>query len=195
MKTPLTLTKTRIGFITLFQFATLLCAGYGRAALLPQFVTIDFNKAQERDYSVYTEDGFSLTPNIGKVRVNSAFPPGSEAASPSFGFGQDSDSSFTFKNQQHRLFSALSIDLLEATGFPQTFGITMIGVKADSTVVTQTFVLDGIPGAQTFIFSSDFNDLVSLKIAKNNSDEFNTEDVQIDNVRCFCRGMDSSNRR
>ena len=188
MKTPLALTKTRIIFVILFQLAALLCAGYGRAALFPQFVTIDFNKAQERDYGIYTEDGFSLTANTGAVRINSAFPPGSPAASPSAGFGQDEDSSLIFKNQQHRAFSAVSIDLLEATGFPDTFGITMIGTKADYTVVTQTFILDGIAGAQTFTFSSDFTDLVSLKIAKNFSDSFETEDVQIDNLRLFQPG-------
>jgi hypothetical protein len=148
-----------------------------------QLVTINFDQSPWQDYSVYTEKGFSLTPNVGKVRINDAFSPGNMAAQPSFGFGQGMDSSFTFSNEQHWAFNALSIDLLEASDYPDTFGVTMIGTRTNTTIATQTFTLDGIPGAQTFFFSPDFTNLVSLKIAKNASDRFDVDIVQIDNVQ------------
>jgi len=148
-----------------------------------QIVTVNFDQSEYRDYTVYIEHGFTLTPNVGAVRVNDAFPPGSMAAQPSFGFGQGMDSSFTFSNQLQLPFTALSIDLLEATGDPATFSVTMIGTRANSSIVTQTFTLDGIEGAQTFTFLPEFTNLVSLKIAKDPSDLFYIDIVQIDNVR------------
>ena len=145
-------------------------------------VLIDFNGALPNDYRPYSEDGFTLTPSEGFVRINNTFPPGSNAAQPSFGFGQGSDSSFTFTNNSNLPFDAVSIDLLEATAYPEAFGVTVIGTKSDLSIVTQTFTLDGIAGQQNFTFSPAFTGLVSLKIAEDSSNAIYTEQVQVDNV-------------
>lgn len=118
---------------------------------------------------------------MGEVRLNDFFFPGDKAAQPSFGFGQGIDSSFTFTHDNSVPFDATAIDLLEA-GPPDTYGVTFIGTKADLSTVTHTFTLDGIAGKETFSFPSDFKGLISLKIAEDISNSFNTENVQIDNV-------------
>jgi len=143
---------------------------------------IDFNSAPTGDQLTFSEDGFTLTPSEGSVRISNHFPPGSNAAQPSFGFGDGTDSSFTFTNHSNLPFDAVSIDLLEASELPDTFGVTVIGTKADLSKVTQTFALDGIAGTQTFAFSPDFTGLVSLKIAEDSSNAFTRDAVQIDNV-------------
>jgi hypothetical protein len=147
-------------------------------------VIIDFNGAPPGDYNPYSEDGFTLTPSGGAtaVRISDFFSPGDNAAGPDTGFGQGLDSSFTFTNDSNLPFDAVSIDLLEAVSAPQAFGVTIIGTKADQSMVTQTFTLDGIAGKQNFTFSPDFTELVSLKIAEDSSNAFFTDDVQIDNV-------------
>jgi hypothetical protein len=144
---------------------------------------IDFDGvAPFQDFPTYSEDGFTLTTNIGDVRINDAFSPGNNAAQPSAGFGQGVDSSFTFINNHNMLFDMKSIDLLEATGYPNTFGVTMIATKSDFSTVSQTFTLDGIPGIETFIFSPEFTDLLSLQIIEDYSNPFFIDLVQIDNL-------------
>jgi len=146
-------------------------------------VIIDFNGVPPDDYNPYSEDGFTLTPSAGFVRINNHFPPGSNAAQPSFGFGNGAfDDSFTFTNNSNLPFDAVSIDLLEANEIPTTYGVTVIGTKTDLSTVTQTFTLDGIAGTQTFAFSPAFTGLVSLKIAEDSSNAFILDAVQIDNV-------------
>src|SRR5262249_19656910 len=125
-------------------------------------VIIDFDGvAPFTDFPVYSEDGFTLTPSIGEVRINNAFAPFSNAAQPSFGFGQGLDSGFTFTNDGQLPFRLSSIDLLEATEYPARFGVTLTGTRTDSSVVTQTFTLDGVAGAQTFILPASFSNLRS----------------------------------
>src|ERR1041385_4354961 len=107
-------------------------------------VTIGFDVATpSADYSQYSEGGFTLTTTVGSVRINNAFVLSGNAAQPSFGFGQGLDSAFTVTSDLHRPFTLLSVDLLEATGFPQKFGVTLTGTHADATFARQTFTLDG----------------------------------------------------
>jgi len=145
-------------------------------------VVIDFDDVAQGSYSTYSEDGFTLTPNVGSVRISNLFPPYSNAAAPSFGFGQGTDSSFTFTNDNSLLFSALSVDLLEGTVFPDNYGVTLTGTKSDFSTVTQTFTLDGIAGSQTFAISSAFTELVFLKIGEDVSNQFFLDLVKVDNV-------------
>ena len=169
--------------LKLFRVTLLCFCGCG-PALSALAQTIDFDSvAPFTDFPTYSEDSFTLTPNVGEVRINDAFAPFSNAAQPSFGFGQGFDSGFTFTSDLHSPFRLLSIDLLEATGFPDTFGVTLIGMRSDSSLVTQTFTLDGIAGAQTFILPSSFSDLTSLRIAEDTANGFFIDIVQIDNVR------------
>lgn len=149
-----------------------------------QAVTIDFEGvAPFQDFPTFSEEGFILTTNVGEVRINDAFSPGNNAAQPSFGFGQGLDSSFTLTNDNSRLFNVLSIDLLEATTFPDTFGVTIIGTKFDFTTVMQTFTLDGIAGIETFAFLPEFTNLISLKVVEDSTNTFLTDVVQIDNIQ------------
>jgi len=172
--------------IKLFRL-TLLCfcgAGPALPSLAQTSVTIDFDSvAPFTDFPTYSEDGFTLTPNVGEVRINNALAPFSNAAQPSFGFGQGFDSDFTFISDVHLPFNLLSIDLLEATVFPDAFGVTFIGTRSDSSLVTQTFTLDGIAGAQTFTLPSSFSSLRSLRIAEDTANGFFIDIVQIDNVQ------------
>jgi hypothetical protein len=170
--------RSMVGMVVLL----LLCATVRQAKA--DTVIIDFDGATPGDYSTYSEDGFTLTPKAdNEVRISNSFPPGSNAAQPSFGFGNgDHDDSFTFTNVNNLPFDAVSIDLLEANDIPDTFGVTVIGTTANLSTVTQTFTLDGIAGTQTFAFSTAFTGLVSLKIAEDSSNAFLKEPVQIDNV-------------
>ena len=173
-------------FLKLFGLALLcLCGGgIGSPALAQTSATIDFDGAAAfTDLPTYSEDGFTLTPSVGNVRVNNAFAPFSNAAQPSFGFGQGFDSSFTFTNDLRLPFSLLSIDLLEATVFPAAFGVTLLGTRSNPSLVTQTFTLDGIAGAQTFVLPPSFSDLISLRIGEDAANGFFIDIVQIDNVR------------
>ena len=126
------------GFLYLFRLALLCLGGGGLAlpALAQTNVTIGFdNVAPFTDFPTYSEGGFTLTPSVDAVRVNNAFAPFSNAAQPSFGFGQGFDSAFTFTNDQHLPFSLLSIDLLEASVFPDRFGVTLIGTRSDFSLI------------------------------------------------------------
>jgi hypothetical protein len=151
-------------------------------------VTIDFDDVTvPRDpfdppLWTYSEDGFTLTPNFGEIYISNLYPPYSNAAFPSSGFGQGNDSSFTFTNDSSLPFEALSIDLLEGTGSPDHYGVTLFGTKSDLSIVTQTFRLDGIAGSQTFAISSAFTDLISLKIGEDASNGFFLDKVAVDNV-------------
>src|SRR4029434_10767949 len=93
-------------------FRPILLCCCGVAAVPPNLaqttVVIDFDSAASfRDFPTHSEDGFTLTPNIGKVRINNAFAPFSNAAQPSFGFGQSIDSGFTSTNNLALPFSVL----------------------------------------------------------------------------------------
>lgn len=183
--------KTKHSRIIDLMRAALLCicgAGLTSPSFGQETLTIDFdNTAPYRDFSQYSEDGFTLTTNVGQVRINNAFKPFSNAAQPSFGFGQGMDSSFTFRHSQET-FNLLSIDLLEATGVPEKFGVTLIGTRSDGSTVTRTLTLDGIAGAQTFTLPSTFSGLTSLRIAEDSANSIRTEAVQIDNIRATAPG-------
>ena len=75
------------------------------------------------------------------------------------------------QQQNGSLFSAQSIDLdtiFAAVGQSATFS----GVKADNSVVTQTFNLDNAHGMQTFHFDSSFTGLKSLDFAPTMNEYF-----------------------
>src|SRR5262245_4579917 len=171
--------------IRLFKL-TLLClcaSGSVLAGFSQTSVTIDFDSVEPfTDFESYSEDGFTITPNVGRVRINDAFPPFGNAAQPSFGFGQGMDSGFTFTSALPSPFGLSSIDLLEASDYPDKFAVTLIGTRSDFSLVTQTLILDGIPGAETFTVSG-FSGLQSLRIAEDSANGFYIDIVQIDNVR------------
>ena len=145
-------------------------------------VVVDFDGVLgDQDFLAYSEDGFTFETNIGEVRIHDAFSD-SMAAHPTFGFGQGVDSHFMVARDVDEEFDVLSIDLLEATGVPEAFGITMTGTKADFGTVSQTFTLDGIPGAETFWLATDFAELISLEIGEDVGNSFSLEKVAIDNV-------------
>jgi hypothetical protein len=56
-------------------------------------------------------------------------------------------------------FTLDSIDLAELFAADVTFDVTFTGYLTTGGIVSRTFTLDGLFGAQTFEFGSDFNDL------------------------------------
>ena len=165
------ITRSMVGMAALL----LLCTT-GRPAQAAT-VIIDFDgvilDGSSTDFRTYAEDGFTLTPSEGFVRISNLFSTVSKAAHPSFGFGAGSASSFTFTNDSNLPFDAVSIDLLEGVLPPcLPWGVTVFGTKADQSIVTQTFPLDGSCAKQTFAFSSAFTGLVSLRIAEDSANAF-----------------------
>ena len=153
-------------------------ASIGRAGV----VVVDFDGVPSQDYVTYSEDGFAFEANVGEVRISDTFAEVGNLAHPSFGFGQGLESRFIVTNENGLPFGVLSIDLLEASGVPEGFGITMMGTKSDSSTVSQTFTLDGISGAETFWLSGNFTELVLLEIREDVDNAFTLEKVGIDNV-------------
>jgi hypothetical protein len=159
----------------------LVMAGFARANV---WTTIDFDGVEPyTSYNSYSEDGFILKSNNGsQVVINNALPLYSNAAAPSLGFGNGNDYKLILTQSDGLLFDVKCFDLLEATWNPKQFGITATGVKADLSTVSQTFILDGQFGGQTFFFGPEFNNLTSLDIGKNFSDIYFLEIVKVDNI-------------
>lgn len=154
----------------------------GAVVVTSEPVIIDFDGVSSfTDHTVYSEDGFSLTTTVGTVRINDAFSAGNNAAQPSFGFGP-MNSGFLLAHDSELSFSVSSVDLLEATSYPDDYSVTMVGIRSDSSTVVQTFTLDGVSGAETFEVSDDFTGLVSLQINEDSSNAHVTEIVQVDNL-------------
>ena len=169
-----------VRFVIVLAGVVVLMGGWmGEAAGV---VVVDFAGVSGGDFPTYSEDGFTLATNVGCVRISDTYGQ-NNAAQPSFGFGQGSlDSHVMVTKDDSLLFDVVSIDLLEATGVPEAFGITMMGIKPDASTISQTFTLDGISGAETFWLSLDFVELCALEIWEDTDNSFDTEIVQIDNV-------------
>ena len=154
--------------------------------LLPQLVwasVIEFEDVPpSTDVPVYSEDGFELTTNVGQVRISDFLSPGDNAAQPSFGFGQGVDSKFILTESDDNPFHLISIELLEASLFPEPWGVTLVGTKSDNSVVTVTFTLDGVAGPETFFLPSAFVGLISVDIEEDASNEYPLDIVLIDDV-------------
>ncbi len=114
----------------------------------------------------YTEDGF--------VFITSPLPPGDDSFN-AFVTVEDGRADFTgsaalavnffgdtvtLTASGAGVFDLQSIDLAEIFG--STPSVTFTGEVFGGGTVTQTFTLDGLAGAETFIFSSGFDNVVSV---------------------------------
>nr|WP_321465013.1 PEP-CTERM sorting domain-containing protein [uncultured Desulfobulbus sp.] len=160
------------------------------ASIAAQAAVIDFESLAHDDAetnwigAVYQEDGFTLT-NVGSPE---------DENSPSFAtFGSAADGFYTGSTALFNdnvegvtwltstdttvLFSLYSIDLSELFDHAETTDtVTFYGINWLGQTVEQTFTLDGLFGSETFYFSSDFTNLVSVHWAQ--TDYF----VQFDNI-------------
>lgn len=114
----------------------------------------------------YGADGytFAYEPANGEP-----YPTSLHAVGESWQFNEGSTSIFansdgastTLTREDDSSFSLLSIDLAELNG-PGATTVTFEGQKTLGELVYQAFVLDGVVGFQTFLFSNDFVDLKSV---------------------------------
>jgi hypothetical protein len=114
---------------------------------------------------VYEEDGFVLT-NLGGVgsSLSASFATlGAQLDglyTGSTALLNDNDGGVTLLTSAGGLaFTLDSIDLAELFAADVTFDVTFTGYLTTGGVVSQTFALDGLYGAQRFEFGSDFTDL------------------------------------
>ena len=134
----------------------------------------------------FTEDGF--------VFITSPLAPGDDPSTAFFTVGKtnsfftssaalgvnfDGDT-VTLTASGGGFFDLQSIDLAEASaGAPS---VTFTGEVFGGGTVTQTFTLDGAAGAETFFFSSDFDDVVSVSWDQGTSTQHQFDNIVIDSV-------------
>ncbi len=129
--------------------------------------TIDFDTLDSGPIGgTYTEDGFTLesTAKIGSTGGFSALSVdgGSLTGSTSLA-SSNNNGTITLTSADDEPFTLESIDLAEGSVISEPYNLTFTGTKSDGSTVEQTFAIDGdLTGAQTFDFSDDFTDLVSV---------------------------------
>lgn len=78
------------------------------------------------------------------------------------------------------VFSMNSISLSELYADdedPFSFDVVFTGLLSDGSTVTATFTVDGLTGAQTFTFGSEFSNLISLSWVDTNGIQFDNVDA------------------
>ncbi|MGD9506589.1 MAG: hypothetical protein AB7W37_16910 [Syntrophobacteraceae bacterium] len=78
------------------------------------------------------------------------------------------------------VFSMNSISLSELYADdedPFSFDVVFTGLLSDGSTVTATFTVDGLTGAQTFAFGSEFSSLISLSWVDTNGIQFDNVDA------------------
>jgi Tryptophan-rich Synechocystis species C-terminal domain/Cadherin-like/Bacterial Ig-like domain len=151
------------------------------AGELPLVSTLDnvFNKSAETEYGDVAADGFTIT-NLDRsdfafssfdsnfASVNGYFYDGPDVFMEPLGQATFTPSRIEIQRQDGSAFGIQSIQLdtpFAVSGVTQS--ATFTGVTATGSTVTQTFVLDNVPGLQTFQFGSQFDDLTSLEFNGN----------------------------
>lgn len=117
---------------------------------------------------VYQKDGFRLT--NAATEESSGFAPsfgvlGTEAAGFSGStalFNDNDDGPTVLTRINGGLFTLASISLSELLAAEPSVSIVFSGTLASGGTVYQTFILDGILGAEDFAFPAEFSNLVSV---------------------------------
>ena len=138
------------------------------AACTAQAALIDFESLAHDDDqiadhgAIYEEKGFRLT-NTG------AYPFATYGSAleglyiGSTALINDNDGGTTvLTSMDGGLFRLNSIDLAELFAMEESFSVTFTGLYQDGTSVSQVFTLDGLYGAETFLFNTAFTNLVSV---------------------------------
>lgn len=112
---------------------------------------------------VYTEAGFQLT-NAGNFPFGT-YGNQAQGFTGSTSLFNDNDAGVTVLNSPNGdLFHLFSIDLAELiVGDPGPYAVSFVGTRIGGGTVTQTFVLDGLAGAETFQFDTAFSWLTRVR--------------------------------
>ncbi len=135
--------------------------GAQAAALNASAAVVDFESLYHDDDQVvdvgarYVEDGFQLD-NAGFFPFATYGAQIGDFVGSTALINDNDDGMTTLTRVGGGAFSLVSIDLAELFIGEVDYSVTFTGTKADASVVTQSFVLDGAFGAETFAFNSDF---------------------------------------
>jgi hypothetical protein len=154
--------------------ATCLLAGVMAGATDSQAVILDFESLLHNDDQIvdhapsYTESGFQLL-NTATEESSGYAPTFATLGSEVYGF---TGSAALFNNNylgesvlstlDGVAFNLRAISLAELLPVDEAFAVTFNGVKADGSMVSRSFTLDGSFGAETFSFGSDFTNLMTV---------------------------------
>jgi len=129
---------------------------------------IDFESLAHNDDGVvehgssYEEDGFLLV-NASVYPFATFGQQSGNVYSGSTALFNDNDNGETILTKADGgWFQLNSIALAELNPTGDSFSVTFTGWLHTGAAVTQTFSLDGLPGAQTFVFDDDFTQLTSV---------------------------------
>lgn len=160
--------------IVLLAMAVLLPAASASATIIDFQAVSFYDDADHGIGPVYAEDGFNLYTPGGKGFATDGLLCPFHLGGTAYLYSDTSANNFiTMTKTDGSTFSANSIDLAELMGFGDVT-VTFSGVRSNNAIVNQAFTLDGDLGFETFLFSSDFTDLVSL--SWDNQADFNAFD-------------------
>ncbi|MDF5708650.1 MAG: hypothetical protein PUP90_13430 [Nostoc sp. S4] len=145
--------------------ATAIAIGMGTTA--QALTVIDFESlAQPGDGTTdqgfsYTEDGYTLTnTNINQFPFATFNTGKSRYLGSTALYNNSIDGTTVLTRNDGGIFDLLSIDLGELNEPFESSTVTFVGTKADNSVISNSFNLNGVKGFQTFAFT-DFTNLVS----------------------------------
>lgn len=149
--------------------ATVIAIGMGKTA--QALTVIDFQSLAQPGDGItfqgfsYTEDGYTLTnTNLNTSNFSSPFGTFNTKESRYLGstalFNDTIGGTTVITKNDGGIFDLISIDLGELNEPFDSSTVTFIGTKADNSVISNTFNLNGVKGLQTFAFT-DFTNLVS----------------------------------
>ncbi|MCC5598370.1 hypothetical protein [Nostoc favosum] len=155
-------------FVKKFSVATLgataIAIGMGTTA--QALTVIDFESLAQPGDGIsnqgfsYTEDGYTLT-NISNLFEFSTFNTGESRYLGSTALFNDTvDGTTVLTKNDGGIFDLISIDLGELNQPFESPTVKFVGTKADNSIISNTFNLNGVKGFQTFALK-DFTNLVS----------------------------------
>ncbi len=137
-------------------------SGGGVEEVTIDFDTLDFGKLVG---STYTEDGFTFVSAGGSGGFFALTADDLSLTGSTSLFSTNIGGTITLTSDDGEPFTLESIDLAENPMFPEgSFEVIFTGTKSDGTTTEpQTFIIDGdVSGDETFDFSDDFTDLLSV---------------------------------
>ncbi len=143
------------------------------------FLTLDFEEIvipgdnvvfldsfQDEGFSLTAVDALGTTKGFNANGSSSVFFAGSQALAALSPFGTtDAPTTISLVRDNGNPFSVLQIDLARNFSFDPAPTVTFTGTLADASTVEQTFEVTvdvGVAAFQTFTFSDDFREIVSL---------------------------------
>ncbi len=156
-------------FVKKFSVATLgaIAIATGMGTTAQALTVIDFQSLAQSGDSIttqgfsYTEDGYTLT----NLNINSSPFATFNTEEPRYLgstalYNDTVDGTTVLTKNDGDIFDLISIDLGELNQPFDSSKVTFFGTKADNSVISNTFNLNGVKGFQTFAFT-DFTNLVS----------------------------------